>query len=243
MDRLRRFARSLIVKSRWETTLQEWRWARRHLKGGNDWGNTELQGKKNEWVLSYWDSIKHPHRSLLINMIARHHPSSILEVGANCGPNLYLLTKKLPHTKLYGIDINPAAVKIGNKLFAKEEIPNIKLSVGKADNLNQFGNGAFDLVFTDAVLLYIGPDKIRSIAKEMLRVARKALILLEWQSMPEENDPEGLGIYYGSRWKRDYKNLFSQFVPDPRIHLTKLSYEQWPDPNWATLGYIIEITK
>ena len=49
----------------------------------------------------------------------------------------------------------------GNEQLAQEGIPSVRLMVGKADELDQFQNSSFDIVFTNALLIYAGPDKIR----------------------------------------------------------------------------------
>ncbi len=160
------------------TRAREREWARRHLRPGSDWNSTAHAGEDNEWVLSYWDSRDHRHRPFLLEKVADFAPlSSVLEIGCNCGPNLYLIAKRFPDIEIQGIDINPMAVQRGNERFAQEGISNVKLSVGKADELRQFQDKGFDIVFTDAVLIYIGRDKIQRVIKEMVRVARKGLIL------------------------------------------------------------------
>jgi len=222
------------------TKVQERYWVKRHLHSGNHWNNTRHFSKKEEWITSYWSSRNCPHRRFLMEKIANFFPfSSILEIGCNCGPNLYLIAKKFPNIKIKGIDINPMAVQNGNKCFAEEGISNVKLLVGKADELGQFQDKSFDIVFTDAVLIYIGPDKIEKVVREMFRITRKALIFVEWHENSE--DPKGLGIYHFGPWKRDYVNLLKQFVHGNQINTTKIPKELWPDKNWRDLGYIIEV--
>jgi len=222
------------------TKAMEMEWATRHLREcereRDDWGNGS-----NDWIKGYCDSLDHPHRSVLVETISRFNPSSILEVGCNCGPNLYLLAKRFPDAKIRGIDINPMAVHEGNKWFTQESIPNVRLSVGKADELDQFQDKSFDVVFTDAVLIYIGPDKIKGIMKNAIRITRQALIFMEWHSFkPQLKDPYGLGVYEQGNWKRDYVSLLKQFVPDKEIYVTKISEETWPDENWKRWGAVTE---
>jgi ubiquinone/menaquinone biosynthesis C-methylase UbiE len=219
------------------TKVRERVWARRHLHKGNDWGNEE-----GDWIKGYWDSRNHSHRDFLIERICRFSPSSILEIGSNCGPNLYLLAKKSPDAQISGIDINPMAVQKGNEWLAQEGISNVKLSVGKADDLGEFQDKSFDIVFTDAVLIYIGPDKIKEVIKSMIRVARRALILMERHCFEtQRRDPNGLGVYHHGSWKRDYVALLKQFVPAEQIRVTKIPENIWPDKNWKTLGAIVEL--
>lgn len=216
------------------TRLEEKYWATVHLRKGDDWGD-----KNSDWARAYWDSRDHSHRNFLIERISKFSPSSVLEIGSNCGPNLYVLAKQLPNAEIRGIDINPEAVKKGNQWFAQEHISNVKLSVGKADDLRQFRDKSFDVVFTDAVLIYVGPDKIKKVLREMLRVARKALVFLEYHDF--DSGPNPLGIY-AAHWKRDYTMLLREFVPKAKITVTKLPKELWADENWQRWGAVIEAT-
>lgn len=223
------------------TKVMEREWATRHLHEGererDDWGKGN-----DDWINGYRDSLDHSHRSFLIETISKFNPSSILEIGCNCGPNLYLLAKKFPDAEMIGVDINPIAVKKGNEWLAQEGISNVRLSVGKANELGQFQDKSFDVVFTDAVLIYIGPDKIKGIMKNAIRITRRALILMEWHSFePDHKDPYGLGVYEQGNWKRDYVSLLKQFIREEQIHVTKITEEMWPDKNWKEVGAVIEV--
>ena len=223
------------------TGVREREWATRHLRKErkrDDWGTGS-----GDWIKSYRNSTDHPHRQILIDIISQYNPSNILEIGCNCGPNLYPLVKKFPDAKIIGIDINPLAVQKGNEWLAQEGISNVKLLEGKADELGQFQDKSFDVVFTDAVLIYIGPDKIREVMMGLIRIAHHALILTEWHSFePEKKDPYGLGVYYNGCWKRDYVALLKQFVREEQIRVTKITGDVWPDKNWKRWGGIIEVT-
>lgn len=224
------------------TKAREKEWAARHLHEGNDWNDTRHVGEDDEWVMGYWDSQRHSHRSLLLEKISSCSPNRVLEVGCNCGPNLYLIARKFPDMEIRGIDINPRAVEKGRELFASEGISNVTLSVGKADELGQFQEGSFDVVFTDAVLIYIGRDKIKKVVQEMLRVSRHALILVERHFFGTRgNEADILGVYRYGCWERDYVRLLKQFVPGDRISITKITEDSWPDRRWAETGAIVEV--
>lgn len=223
------------------TKAQERRWAKRHLHQGSDWNNVQRLDEDDEWVMSYWHSRNRSHRAFLLEKIAAFSPTSILEIGCNCGPNLYLIAKRLPNAEIRGIDINPRAIQKGNELFAQEGISNVRLSVGKADELGQFQDKSFDVVFTSSLLMYIGPDKIKQLIKEMVRITRQALILMERHCFqPQRKDRNGLGVYRYGSWERDYVALFRQFVP--QIHVTKIPEDVWPDDaRWKEVGAVIEV--
>ncbi len=107
--------------------------ARRHLREGSD------------WIKRYWESRDASHRPFLIEKIATYSPiSSILEIGCGAGPNLYLLARKFPDAEIRGIEINPIAVQMGNDWLAQEGISNVRLSVGRAEELGEFQDRSFD---------------------------------------------------------------------------------------------------
>jgi ubiquinone/menaquinone biosynthesis C-methylase UbiE len=223
----------------WGSKSDENYWARRHNnkkhRKKDDWG-----GEDTDWINSYRNSTEHPHRKLLIEKISGVKPVSILEVGCNCGPNLFLLAKIFPMAELTGVDINSMAVQKGNEWFEQEGIKNIKLIACKAEELEQFSDNAFDVVFTDALLIYFGPDKIKKVIKEMIRVSGKELILLEWNDFANEKNSLGK---YDKHWVRNYKSLLKGFVSEENIITEKIPEDLWPDNNWQKYGAVIEVKK
>jgi ubiquinone/menaquinone biosynthesis C-methylase UbiE len=139
-----------------------------------EWANRHVYDEK--WIESYWKSRNHPHRIFLAERIGRFSPiRSILEIGCASGPNLYNIAKKFPTAEVRGIDINPLAVQKGNEWFRQEGISNVKLEVGKAQELTQFADKSFDVVFTDAVLIYISPDEIEQVVSSSHRSGGSAV--------------------------------------------------------------------
>lgn len=192
----------------------------------------------------YWDNRELPSKQFLVEQVAAFSPvHSILEVGCNCGPSLYLLAKRFPQADIKGIDINAAAIQYGNQQFAQEGISNVKLMVTKADELERFADKSFDIVFTMSLLMYIGPDKIKEISRELIRISRRALILMEWHLFEtQDKDPFGLGTYHYGTWMRDYVALLKQFVREDQLKVIKIPEEVWPDRGWQEWGAVIEVT-
>ncbi len=187
-----------------------------------------------EWAKSYItpESLNHPHRKLLINTIARYAPlESALEIGCASGPNLYLLAKKFPNANLRGIDISKQAINIGRKWLFEQNIRNVELIHGKADGLEIFADKSIDIVFTDAALIYIGPEKIKGVVREMTRIAKKAIILIEWCS-------EKPYSYEADHWAYNWELLFKE-AGVSAIHITRLSDATWKG-EWARRGCIVE---
>lgn len=207
------------------TALHEWRWRIRHLI-------------KKGWSEGYIKSTVHPHRDYLIKKIIEHAPfHTALEIGCNVGPNLYLLAKRLPAGTYYGIDINSDAIVKGKAWLEHEGLTNIHLAVGKADRLERFDDKSIDVIFTDATLLYIGPDKFSRVLQEMVRVSRRALIFLEFHSFESDRHQ-----YYDARWIHDFNTLVQTYVSGAQCRVTRLPSDLWDDPLWREYGSVIEIT-
>jgi SAM-dependent methyltransferase len=207
------------------TRLNEFIWASRAISAGKDYSGAEGE----------------PHRRALLERISAFSPlNSVLEIGCGTGLNLYLLSKRFPDARLEGIDINSGSVEHGNAFFKQQGIQNVKLTIGKADRLG-FEDKSFDIVLTDAVLMYIGPDKIKEVVREMIRVTRKTMILNEWHSFEHDFDP--LGSYVG-HWARNYVTLLEEFIPQERISAVRHQNGLFiNDENWQKWGAIIEVRR
>lgn len=183
-----------------------------------------------DWIEGFWKSIEHPHRKLIIEALRRYYPfKSLLEVGCSCGPNLALIQKKYPKVELAGVDINLPSLYEGIKRLKK-----VLFISGRANRL-PFENKKFDILLTDAVLIYIGPNKIRQTIKEFLRVTKKAMIFCEWQKFGNK-----LGEIEFWHWARDYSKLLTDFRLTARITKIPKGFWSTKSGNWEQLGAIIE---
>ena len=165
-----------------------------------------------------------------------------MEVGCGYGANVQLLASRFSDAEVVGIDINPTSVLEGNALLAELGIQNARLLEGKADNLSRFADQQFDVVLTDATLLYIAPDKIEAVIREMRRVSRRALLFVELHCPESRRDRQGLGVFTPDGWVRDYRRLLKKFFPDNSITLTKSPQDVWPEGRWGELGHLISVT-
>ena len=186
-----------------------------------------------DWVEDYWGSQSHPHRQLVVDAIGHLEPfTSILEVGCNCGPNLAVLRNKfqyLEDSKLAGIDISPDAIR-----KAATMLPALRWFCGSMNPL-PFYDGEFDIVLSDAALMYIAPDEIEATIDELSRVAGKAIVLLEWDNRSTK------GVVKNFHWARNYAKLLKQrgFT----VTKVKIAPEVWPAEGWAKNGYLYTALK
>lgn len=180
-------------------------------------------------------NIKHPHRRFLINKIGKYYPfENILEVGCASGPNLYLLSRRLPNIRIFGTDINKKAINIGQDWFVKKNITNVCLFNSKAEDLSMFSNKSIDIVFTDATLIYVGPDKIQKVLSEIFRIARKVVIFNEWHY-----DKKSV-VFYNDHWVYNWRLLLKEFTSQNNLMFSKIPDEVWAG-DWTKYGYVIEV--
>lgn len=204
------------------TKLQEWSWKFRHLYS-RDWAENYIAAA----------SLNNAHRKLLVDEVQKFVPfQTALEIGCASGPNLYLLAKKFPQTKFYGIDISRKAVEKGERWLGKEGVKSVELCTGRADKLSHYGDKSFDIVFTDAVLMYIGPDKIDRVISEIFRIAKRAVLFIEWHEEIDE------ARHYDTHWIYNYKKLLAG-IPAARLEFKKIPADVWGG-DWSRYGYIIE---
>ena len=122
-------------------------------------------------------------------------PLSILEVGANVGQNIHALRTLLPDEAEF------AAVEPNNAALAELWAAGIAAVDATAESL-PYADDQFDLVFTSGVLIHIPPDHLLRSCAEIMRVARRWIVSIEYFSeKPEEIHYRG---QRGLLWKRDW---------------------------------------
>ena len=129
------------------------------------------------WRNGYLDlnTDTHPHRKLLLNKLTHLNLiNSILEVGCANGINLRMINKKIPGIELEGFDINKKALSEGVNILKRENITNIKLKYKSAKDLSSYKDKEFDLVFCDAVLMYMGSKNVKKI------IIRTPRFIVKW---------------------------------------------------------------
>lgn len=138
---------------------------------------SEAEAAKAYWSVNHCQSPRllplgegQDHRYKLGEIILSYHPRSIFEFGCSSGRNLAAIRTLDKEVHLAGIDINRAALAAGQ---AKHD--SITLSFGD-ENYLYYAPDA-DVVFTVSVLDHI-PDW-KPVYKNLKRIAKKALILLE----------------------------------------------------------------
>jgi ubiquinone/menaquinone biosynthesis C-methylase UbiE len=180
-------------------------------------------------------AMNHPHRNEIIDEIKRFPAiKNILEIGSSWGPNLGLINKFYPEINSTGIDISGHMVDAGNRYFGKNGSKNIKLIRGDMTILKSLRDNEFDLIISDAALIYVDAKNIAHCAKELARVARSGLILVEF----DHDNKDSLGQLFEAAWIRDYETLFQNYASG--ISKRRISDKIWPG-KWAEHGKIVSV--
>jgi SAM-dependent methyltransferase len=99
---------------------------------------------------------------------------SVLELGCNVGRNLWMLRRRHPGLTLAGVDINPEAIEHARRRVEGD------LFVGDLyDPGATLGHRTADVVFTMGVLIHLHPDTVPELLAEMVKRARRAVVLVE----------------------------------------------------------------
>ena len=179
------------------------------------------------------ENLSHPYKDIFLREISRSAPfERVLEIGCGAGFNLYKLAKEFPDKKFYGVDISSKAIGQGKKFLKKEGINDVFLEKTAAENLSIFAEKSMDTIFSYATIMYIGPDRIERAVREMLRVAKKNIILCEYHAPTKP--------FYNDHWVYDYKELFKNYVEEKNMEIIELSKEKNKN-DWAKFGHIIKI--
>jgi SAM-dependent methyltransferase len=170
------------------------------------WASRDLRAIEAQWEQRN-ETKRIPFTS---RIFSAYRPVSILEVGCNCGNNLYGLSHSFPGARLVGIDINGLAIEKGNEWLRQEKKDNITLHHCRAEELDKVITEQFDIVFSWASLIYIKPAMIEAVLGKMFEKAVNAVFLFEMQADKEIRTRKRLGVYCRGNWKRDYPSILRE---------------------------------
>lgn len=182
-----------------------------------DWPYTEK-----DWIKGYEESVKHPHRAKIIEILKDHEWESLLEIGCSVGPNLKLIHQAFPKARLYGIDPNKQSVERAQSF--------VDAAVREGDVRNLMSeNVKYDVILADASLMYVTPAEIRGVMDAIAVSAKKLVIIVDRYNQSK------LGKVTGGVWGRDYRHLLRERgFTTAVIFMTK---DDWPtSPNWVKHG-------
>jgi SAM-dependent methyltransferase len=142
----------------------------------------------------------------------------ILEVGSNYGNNLRAI--ETLGKKVIGIEPND---------YARDNGRDCRIIEGNCYDI-PFANNSFDLVFTCGVLIHIPPDKLEQAQKEIFRVSKKYILVIEYIGEDEVLDEFGMKLYRGKQdmlWKRkDYAFPNCELIGSGKLN------DIWDNAEW-----------
>jgi len=177
--------------------------------------------------------------NLIIDELKQVNWKSILEVGCGTGAILSEIKKEFPDRIIKGIDCEADWHNIernpykGHVQYAKNQGLDAEIGDGRSI---AFDDKSFDIVFCQAVLVMTDVNDFKKIIKEMIRVAKDVVIMIERHN---EEAPKG-GQYYDNDPPRLMANF--RFLEDDgySILFNKIPSEIWGG-DWGKDGYIIKI--
>ena len=153
-----------------------------------------------------------PHRPHIIDHVTSFGPpDSILEIGCGYGANLVNLSEHLSEIRIAGVDVSAAAIA-GAQSF--HSLSGADLRVHDLGKPLPFADYSFDVVLSDAVLMFFSDRRLPVLLKELLRVSRRGVVLHEY-------DAEGQGgsLYVEGRWLHDFRHECASAAPDAIVEV------------------------
>jgi SAM-dependent methyltransferase len=203
--------------------------------------------RKIDWKSHYFNP-SHPHRKMILDLIktSPNGVRSILEIGCGAGANLYNIKKAFPQARVCGCDLNPDAIKTAQEIFKEfkttdpinvplDYIKEIDFRVGGIDAI-PFHGEYFDLVITDAMMIYIDKSNLDRAIREIRRVGYEKFIFCELHS---NNWFKRLGLKLARGYNvYDWNKLLKKYnFKAGRV--SKIPTEVWPDEPWRTFGNVM----
>jgi len=178
------------------------------------------------------NSLNEPVRQILASKIIEANPKTVLEVGCGYGQNLHILSQKIPDAKLLGFDMNRTAINYAKKIMQKATLWTGYIE----ETLQQSADKTIDVTFTNAALMYIAPQDIREVMKNIIRITKKKIVLVELLPTRWEDDPLGMGTYEKGKWSRNYMAHLKGYP----IRITQIPKDSHLDERWKKQGAIVE---
>ena len=203
------------------------------------------KNRKINWEQAYWN-LDHPHRKMIVNILKEFEIRAVCEIGCASGANLYLIKKQFPQATIAGCDLNKDAIDTAKEMFKGMEhypkkdkcldVPDeIEFRVGDIKSI-PFNGEAYNLVMTDACLIYQGSKEMFRVFRELRRIGYEKFLFCEFHSK--------------SWWRRlilklttgynayDYEKLLQEHH-FKYIKINKIPKEVWSGRPWEEFGHII----
>lgn len=171
------------------------------------------------WAQAYWDGRTLPPRKVIAEAIGALDAATVLEVGVHAGANLWAIDQIRVYDLLAGVELSDhvlAAAQsfLGNSLRSPHD-----LRLGNGKEL-PFADRSFDVVLSSIMLSCVGPEYVRNVLAEMVRVSKRYIVLAEPYDVSEQGATvEGIPDPYPNTtyWVRNYPGLLSKMGHPTRL--------------------------
>lgn len=168
-----------------------------------------------------------PQAKIVANELEGKDFDNVLEVGFWWGESMMGVKDKFPNVKLVGIDIG-----WDQQIEKAKEATGLDLREGTVFDL-PFKDDEFDVVFTNALFCMLEIERVEEGLLEIIRVAKKHIVLVELESVGEElfSLLPGMGRT-GANWVELFK------IYGLKATKRKVTEEEWEVNPWKNYGYV-----
>lgn len=139
---------------------------------------------------------------LLTDLLPSLNPiHSVLDVGCGRGRLAALLKDVLPAAKYTGVDIGEAQTQATQAVRPDGAVYTVPIQDFDTKH-------TFDLILCSEVLMHIPPYEMPEVADRLIRMATKAIVLIEW------TQPIGDVPAAEWNWIHDYRSLFPNITQE-----------------------------
>jgi len=158
------------------------------------------------WIANYKTSLTARHRNLLSRIVGELQPTTLLEVGCHCGPNLIRLASDYPTLHCSGFDVNQDAITAGIAWAADVHLSD-RIDMRAAcfpEATETLPDHCVDVVLTCyAIGAYMAKEDLVPALYELGRLAKHAVILAEPMITGPTQAKQTLNGYI--EWHHDYR--------------------------------------
>jgi hypothetical protein len=130
------------------------------------------------WIEGYWSGRTHPLRQRIAETITGLDATSVIEIGCHCGPNLWAIAERKRYARLAGTELSPFVADAARRLLSEHAAQPVEIGIAGAERIPH-GDRSFDVVLSAGMLICVGPDDIEAALREIVRVARRWIVLAE----------------------------------------------------------------
>lgn len=168
------------------------------------WGKTFINESQQRSI--------YPQHNWILKILLKEKPKNLLEVGCGFGRNIKFITKHyLEPLSITGIDISSTMLSSA-RIYLHHTLNKHLITLKEGTILKlPFPSNSFDMVICHGVLMHIKPDDINKAIYELVRVAKRYIIVVEQDDTinPIKNRPFQKINHYTFTYP--YERLFEKY--------------------------------